>query len=186
MKKIVFIFWAVLLLLVPILLSSQTNPPPPQKEADVWAPFRFFVGSWQGQGEGRNGLSKGKQNYQFVLGGRFLQVKNEARFDPQEKNPKGLFHEDIGLFSYDQARQCYVFRQFHVEGFVSQYVCKKILDEGRTFIFVSEQMENLSPEFKARLTYKILNPNEFQMSFDLAMPAKDYECYQSGVMKRVK
>jgi len=186
MKKTVFVFWAVLLLLVPIFLSSQTNPPPPQKEADVWAPFHFFVGSWQGQGEGKNGLSKGKQNYQFILHGTFLQVKNEARFDPQEKNLKGEFHEDVGLFSYDRARQCYVFRQFHVEGFVNQYICKKILDEGKTLIFVSERLENLPPEYKARLIYKILNPNEFQMTFDLATPGKDYECYQSGAMKRVK
>ena len=186
MKKTVFAFWTVLLFLLPTLLSSQNNPPPAQKEADVWAPFHFFVGSWQGQGEGRNGLSKGKQNYQLVLRGRFLQVKNEARFDPQEKNPKGEFHEDIGLFSYDQARKFYVFRQFHVEGLVTQYICKKILDEGKTFIFVSEQLENLPPEYKARLTYKILNPNEFQMTFDLATPGQDYECYASGVMKRVK
>jgi len=178
--------WAVLLLLLPPLLLSQTNPPPSQKEADVWAPFRFFVGAWQGQGEGKTGVSKGKQNYQFVLRGKFLQVKNESRSEPQEKNQKAEIHEDLGLISYDQARECYVFRQFHVEGFVNQYICKKILDEGKTFIFVSEQAENLPPQFKARLTYKILNPNEFQQTFDLAMPGKDFECYQTGVMKRVK
>ena len=175
-----------MLLLFPPLVKAQMNPPPPQKEADVWAPFRFFVGAWQGQGEGKTGASKGKQNYQFVLSGKFLQVKNESRLEPKEKGQKGEIHEDLGLFSYDRARECYVFRQFHVEGFVNQYICKKILDEGKTFIFVSEQVENLPPEFKARLTYKILNPNEFQQTFDLAMPGKDYECYQSGVMKRVK
>jgi len=169
----------------PILIFSQTQSPQP-KEPDVWAPFKYFVGKWQGQGEGKNGVSKGKQEYQFVLRGKFLQVKNEARFDPQEKNPKGELHEDMGLFSYDQARKFYVFRQFYVEGFVNQYICKKILDEGKTFIFVSEQLENLPPEFKARLTYKILNPNEFQMTFDLAVPAKDFECYSTGVLKRVK
>jgi hypothetical protein len=169
----------------PILIFSQTQSSQP-KEPDVWAPFKYFVGKWQGQGEGKNGVSKGKQEYQFVLRGKFLQVKNEARFDPQEKNPKGELHEDMGLFSYDQARKFYVFRQFHVEGFVNQYICKKILDEGKTFIFVSEQLENLPPEFKARLTYNILNPNEFQMTFDLATPGKDFDCYSTGVLKRVK
>lgn len=169
----------------PILIFSQTQSAQP-KEPDVWAPFKYFVGKWQGQGEGKNGVSKGKQEYQFVLRGKFLQVKNEARFDPQEKNPKGELHEDMGLFSYDQARKFYVFRQFHVEGFVNQYICKKILDEGKTFIFVSEQLENLPPGFKARLTYKILNPNEFQMTFDLAAPGKDFDCYSTGFLKRVK
>jgi len=176
----------LLILLPPSLSLNAQNTPPAQKEADVWAPFRFFVGAWQGQGEGKTGASKGKQSYQFVLGGKFLQVKNEARFEPQEKGKPGQVHEDLGLISYDQARECYVFRQFHVEGFVNQYICKKVLDEGKTFIFVSEQAENLPPATKARLTYMVVNPNEFQMTFDLATPGKDYECYQSGVMKRVK
>jgi len=175
----------VAVFIFPILILSQTQSPQP-KEPDVWAPFKYFVGKWQGQGEGKNGVSKGKQEYQFVLRGKFLQVKNEARFDPQEKNPKGELHEDMGLFSYDQARKSYVFRQFHVEGFVNQYICKKILDEGKTFIFASEQLENLPPEFRARLTYKILNPNEFQMTFDLAAPGKDFDCYSTGILKRVK
>ena len=120
------------------------------------------------------------------MDGKFLQSKNESRFAPQEKNPKGQVHEDFGVFSYDQARACYVYRQFHSEGFVNQYICKKVLDDGKTFIFVSEQLENLPPQFKARLTYKVLNPNEFQMTFDLATPGADYECYSTGVMKRAK
>ena len=134
----------------------------------------------------RTGCPKGKLTFQFILREKFLQSKNETRFDPQEKNPKGETHEDFGVFSYDRARECYVYRQFHVEGFVNQYICKKVLDEGKTFIFVSERLENLSPEMRARLTYKILNPNEFQMTFDIAMPGADYECYSTGVMKRVK
>jgi len=187
---------AVLMIFLPASISAQVQQkqeqpqvqPQPQaaKEPDVWAPFKFFVGRWQGHGEGKNSISKGKVEYQFVLRGKFLQLKNETKFDPQVKNPKGELHEDIGIFSYDRIRKMYVLRQFHVEGFVNQYVCHKILDEGKTFIFVSEQLENLPPGFKARLTYKILNQNEYQASFDLAMPDKDFECYQTGILKRVK
>jgi hypothetical protein len=186
MKKAAILFLAALSLILPARAFVQANAPAPQKEVDVWVPFGYFVGSWQGQGEGRNGVSKGKLSFQPILRGKFLQTKNETRFDPQEKNPKGELHEDLGVFSYDQARACYVYRQFHVEGFVNQYICKKILDDGKTFIFVSERLENLPPEFKARLTYKILNPNEFQMTFDLAMPGADYQCASSGVMKRAR
>jgi len=189
MKKPVFIaLLAFLMLLIALSAAAgaQAGSPAPQKEADVWAPFRYFAGSWQGQGEGRSGVSTGKLSLQFVLGGKFLQSKNETRFGPEEKNPKGALHEDFGVFSYDRARACYVYRQFHSEGFVNQYVCKKVLDEGKTFIFVSEQLENLPAQSKARLTYKILNPNEFQMTFDLAAPGADYERYATGTMKRVR
>jgi hypothetical protein len=189
MKKtasIAFILCAAVMITMPAAAAAQANAPTPQKDADIWAPFRYFAGSWQGKGEGKNGVSRGKLTFQFILRDKFLQAKNETRFDPQGKNPKGKVHEDFGIFSYDQARACYVYRQFHVEGFVNQYICKKILDEGKTLIFVSERLENLPPEMKARLTYKILNPSEFQMTFDLAMPGSDYECYSTGVLKRVR
>jgi Domain of unknown function (DUF6597) len=32
---------------------------------------------------------------------------------PQEKNPKGEAHEDVGFISYDEAAQKLVLRQFH-------------------------------------------------------------------------
>jgi hypothetical protein len=51
-----------------------------------------------------------------VLGSRFIQVRNRSTYPPQEKNPKGETHEDIGLFSFDSARKRIVLRQFHVEG----------------------------------------------------------------------
>jgi hypothetical protein len=168
-------------LLTPMWLQAQVD-----KSQDVWEPFKFFVGKWEGRGEGKPGISTGKQEFQFILRGQYLQVKNEARFEPQEKNPKGQVHEDWGFFSYDQNRKKYVLRQFHLEGFVNQYVLESLADDRKTFTFVSEQIENIPVGWKAKLTYKILNENEFQQSFDLAGPEKEFECYSVGIMKRIK
>ena len=151
---------------------------------DVWAALKFFVGQWEGQGEGRSGTSHGRQEWQLVLGGKFLQVKNEARFDPQEKSPKGEVHEDWGFISYDRTRRAYVFRQFHIEGFVNQYVCPGPEADGKTFIFLSEAIENIPPGFKARLTYRILDESNFEQTFDLAPPGQELACYSKGVMTR--
>jgi hypothetical protein len=156
----------------------------PESPADVWQPFKFFVGQWEGRGEGTPGISLGRQEWAFVLGGKFLQVRNEARFDPQQKNPKGEVHEDWGFISYDQVRKAYVFRQFHVEGFVNQYVCAGPVGDGKTFVFLSEAIENLPPGFKARLTYRILDDTSFEQTFDLAPPGKEMTCYSKGVMTR--
>lgn len=180
------IAWAVLAAANPPAAGQAAAPAAAQQPSDIWTPFRFFVGSWQGRGEGQGGVSRGKMSFQLILRERFLQAKNETRFDPQEKNPKGEIHEDVGVFSYDKARSCYVYREFNVEGFVNQYICKKILDEGKTFIFVSESLENAPPEMKARLTYKILNQNEFQQVFELAEPGKDYELYSTQLLKRTR
>jgi len=155
-------------------------------QADPWAPFRFFVGSWEGRGEGGPGVSAGEQTFAFILRGAYLHVRNKAVFAPQEKNPKGETHEDWGVFSYDKARKTFVFRQFHVEGFVNQYVLENAPPDGKTFVFVTEAIENIPAGFKARLTYKVIDADTFEQTFDLAAPGKEFECYSKGVMKRKK
>ena len=41
---------------------------------DTWEPLRFFVGNWEGTGNGQPGVSKTQREYRFVLGNKFLQV----------------------------------------------------------------------------------------------------------------
>ena len=167
---------------VPLALSQQPAAAP----ADVWAPFRAFVGTWKGAGEGSPGRGTGVQTFAFILRGMYLQVQNKTTIAPSEKNPKGEVHEDMGVFSYDQARKTYILRQFHVEGFVNQYVLESQPAEGKPFVFVSEAIENIPAGFKARLTYRILDPDSFEQTFDLAPPGQAFTCYSKGVMKRVK
>jgi hypothetical protein len=98
---------------------------------DAWTPLRFLVGNWSGAGEGESGLSTVTRSYQFVLGGRFLEARNRSVYAPQEKNPKGETHEDLGLFSYDKARAQFVLRQFHVEGFGQPISGREAVRRGR-------------------------------------------------------
>jgi len=62
----------------------------------MWTPFNYFIGSWQGSGQGQAGDSRVERKYEFVLNGKFLSVRNKSTYDPQEKNPKGEVHEDWG------------------------------------------------------------------------------------------
>jgi hypothetical protein len=173
---------ALSLAILTVVFSLRAQQP--ESPQDVWQPFKFFVGQWEGRGEGEPGISHGRQEWEFVLGGKYLQVKNEARFEPQEKNPKGEVHEDWGFISYDRVRKAYVLRQFNIEGFVNQYVCTGPAGDGKTFVFLSEAIENIPPGFKARLTYRILDENTFEQTFDLAPPGKEMACYAKGVMAR--
>jgi hypothetical protein len=175
---------AVILFAAPAVFLGLATPSQ-EKPQNIWKPFQSFVGKWEGSGEGKPGVSRGKQEFSFVLGGHYLQVKNETVFEPQEKNPKGERHEDWGFFSYDQLRKAFIFRQFHIEGFVNQYVCAGPSLDGKTFVFLSEALENLPPGFKASLTYRILDNDRFEQTFDLAAPGREMECYSKGVMTRV-
>jgi len=163
------------------LAWSQTEPP---AQADIWAPFRAFAGTWKGAGEGTPGAGAGVQTWAFILRGTFLQVQNKTTIAPSAQNPKGEVHEDMGVFSYDKARKTFILRQFHVEGFVNQYVLESLPAGGQPFVFVTESIENIQPGFRARLTYKFLDPDTFEQTFDLAAPGQEFVCYSKGVMKR--
>ncbi|MCK4933143.1 hypothetical protein KAS06_00590 [Candidatus Bathyarchaeota archaeon] len=156
------------------------------RRQDVWAPFRFFVGSWKGTSEGCSGTSITERNYEFVLDGKFLQARNRSIFKPQKKNLKGEIHEDIGFFSYDDNRKKFVLRQFHVEGFVNQYVLESIVDDGRIIVFVTESIENIPLGWRAKETYNVLNNDEFTEIFELAAPGKNFEVYTKNHLRRKK
>lgn len=153
---------------------------------NIWVPFDFLVGTWQGAGEGKPGSSRVERRYEFVLNGRFLRMENKSIYEPQEKNPQGEVHEDWGLISYDRARETFVFRQFHVEGFVNQYVLDPLAEDGQTLRFVTEAIENIPPGWRARETYRKLNQDEFIEVFELAEPGGDFGLYSESRLLRLK
>jgi hypothetical protein len=101
-----------------------------------------------------------------------------------QKNPKGEIHQDEGIFSFDRARKRLVFRQFHTEGFVNQYV-EDSGSASKAIVFTSEAIENIPAGFRARATYTVLGPDAFEEVFELAEPGKSFELY-SRRFTRVK
>ena len=171
----------LLLVLFPALLIAQA-----EKKQDVWEPMKFLVGAWAGRGEGKSGISKVWKDWHFALNGKFLQMKTKAIFEPQEKNPKGETHEDLGYFSYDGARKIIVFRQFHVEGFVIQYKLESISSDSKMLIFASEQIENGPPGLVAKLIFKALDADTVEERFELSFSGKEFDCYNTNIIKRNK
>lgn len=151
---------------------------------DMWGPFRFFFGEWSGNGEGEPGISRSDRDYSLVLHDRFIQIRNRAVYEPQEKNPEGEVHEDLGLLSFDKRRGMHVLREFHVEGFVNQYLIDTSEVGKARIVMISEAIENIAPGWRARTTYEILSDDEFREEFDLAGPGKDWERYAATNFKR--
>jgi hypothetical protein len=168
------------LLLLPSFVTAQSSRP------DVWEPFRYFAGSWEGTGNGQSGVSKTQREYKFVLNGKFLHVQNRSVYEPQAKNPKGEIHEEIGLLSFDKSKKQFVLRQFHVEGFVNHYVHTSSSPDGKTLVFTTEHIENIPSGWRARETYRIVSADEFVEVFELAAPGKDFETYLENRYTRKK
>ncbi len=149
------------------------------------SPLDPLIGKWQGTQEGQPGHGTVDREYTRVLRSRFIQVTNRSVYPPQEKNPKGEEHEDLGTFSHDNARKQIVFRQFHVEGFVVQYVMEPAAKPG-TLVFVSEAIDNIPSGYRARETYHLIGPDEFEEVFELAEPGKEFAVYSRSRLKRVR
>lgn len=152
---------------------------------DVWEPFRYFLGRWTGKGSGSPGDSLADREYRLILNDQFMQVTHRSLYEPQERNPEGEVHEEIGYISYDSQRRLYVFREFHVEGYVNQYVLSGLEAGKRKMIFNTEAVENGPPGLQARTTYEILGENAFRETFDLAGPGQNWRCFITNEFKRV-
>jgi len=168
----------LLIFLTPLFVGAQET-----KKPDVWSPLRFFVGTWKGTGKGEPGVSQVERTYQSILNGKYIQIEHKSIYAPQEKNPKGETHEDIGFLSYDRGRKQFVLRQFHIEGFVNQFKAD-ISEDGKVIVFTSESIENIPVGYRAKETYRILNENEFTETFEIAEPGKAFQVYSENHFKR--
>jgi len=173
----------LLLLLTPLLALAQQEPKAEQK-TDLWQPLRFLVGGWQGTVKGEPGEGAVEREYRFALQSKFLEVRNQSHYPPQTKNPKGELHEDHGFISYDKTRKKFVLRQFHGEGFVNQYVLTSVSADGKTLVFETESIENIPAGWRGRETWRVLNDQEFNETFELAAPGKDFSVYSETRLKR--
>lgn len=171
---------ALLLVLAASGVSAWQGSPPRSSD-DPLAALAPLVGRWEGTAEGQPGTGPVEREYRRALGERFLRVSNRSVYPPQAKNPKGETHEDEGWFSYDQAHQRLVFRQFHSEGFVNHYV-----QEGSSLTFVTESIENIPPGWRARETYVLTGADSLEETFELAGPGRNFEVYSRSRLTRVK
>lgn len=139
-------------------LQATTAPPSLNQRL---TPMSRFVGRWRGTGRGEPGNSVVERSYTPVLSSRFIEVRNTSTYAPQDANPKGEVHDDVGYLSFDNARKLFVLRQFHVEGFVSQYAATTPDFPGDRLVFASEAFENIPASMKARESYTFTSADTF-------------------------
>jgi hypothetical protein len=169
------------------LIAASGDPARAQRapENDSLERLSFLVGRWEGTSEGQPGKGTAQREYTRALNSRFIRVTNRTVYPVQDKNPKGEVHEDEGFFSFDRGRKRLVFRQFHVEGFVNQYVEDVESTAGR-LVFTTEAIENIPAGWRARETYIANGPDEFEEVFELAAPGKPFDVYSRARFTRVK
>ncbi len=175
----------VLLLLILSCAALSGATAQSSAKPDPLAPLARLEGRWAGTLEGQPGKGTVERQYERVLRSRFIHVRNRSTYPPQEKNPKGETHEDVGYLSFDSGRKRIVFRQFHTEGFVNQYLLEPVTTPDR-LVFVSEAIENIPPGYRARETYVIAGNSQLEEIFEIAEPGKDFAIYSRTLLTRVQ
>ncbi|MBI2284478.1 MAG: hypothetical protein HYU71_12270 [Bacteroidetes bacterium] len=156
-----------------------------QAQSTDFSRFHFLLGKWKGAGKGfGNDHSTITSGFTLMMDGRYLEVQNESRFEPTAKNPEGEHHLDRGIISFDKSRKTIVFRQFHSEGFVNQYILNEALSSDSVLVFETESIENFIPGGRARWTIKKISETEIETIFDLSLPNKGYTCYGTNLLRK--
>jgi len=148
---------------------------------DPWGPLRLLEGTWQGGIDGRLGEGTGIRRYERVVGGVYLSMRHASLREPQEKSPKGDYHQELALYSYDRERQTIVLREFFVEGYVVRSTCAV---EPKRVVCTSESVES-GPGMRSRLTLKIDDRFRFEEVFELAAPGEELAVYFTNVWRRI-
>ncbi len=169
--KLLMILW-----IIPIFLLAASDDP-------AWERLHYFEGRWRGDETGVAGHGVGDREYQLIMNGTYLVSMNKSTFKPQEQNPDGEVHEDWVIFSHDKSRGI-VARGFYIEEFVIQYVLDKVASSASVLVFASENIENGPPGMRARLTLTILNDKQFDETFEIAMPGKDFDLLLTNHWRR--
>lgn len=169
----------IAVMFIPFAVNAQLS-----RKDSIWLPFKKMIGNWKGTGDGVDGKGSYERSYNLVLNKNYIAVKNKTIYSPNEKAPKGYIHEDVGYISYDRMRKKFIFRQFHSEGFVNEYVLDSISADGNLFVFESEKIENIPPGWRAREILMVHSNNELVEEFNLAEPGKDFKAYTKAVLTK--
>jgi len=154
-------------------------------QSDPWAPLRAFEGKWEGETSGKPGKGTTAREYRFELNNKFMFQRDKSEYQPTEAGGKPVLHEDFGVFSYDTNSKKIVWRQFHSEGFVNEYVLDSVSADGKALEFVTTRIENL-PGFRAKKQYRVVSGSEIEETFWLAPPGKEFAVYTVAHLKRAQ
>lgn len=173
---------STLVLAVALASNSALDAQVPAPSNDL-SSLSFFLGRWEGVAEGRPGKGTATREYASELQSRIICAKHRGVYPAQPANPKGEVHEDLGIYSFDRAAKRVRFRQFHVEGFVIHYAQEPDTKPG-TWVYTSEVIENIPKGYRSRETHVQLGPDEFEETFEMADPGKEFEIYSRTRFKR--
>jgi hypothetical protein len=135
--------------------------------ADPWAPCRFLIGDWVGEGSGAPGQGSGAFSLALELEDKIMVRRNHAEYPATGGRP-AVRHEDLMVIYPSSGGKGLQASYWDNEGHFIHYALNPSPD-GRTLTFVSDVVSG-APRF--RLTYTKKQPDTVGIKFEIAAPGK--------------
>jgi hypothetical protein len=164
-----------------ILVTALPLPAENPKTPDPWAPWRFLVGEWIGEGSGGPGKGTGGFSFQFDLEGKVMVRKNHADYPPANGKP-AYHHDDLAILYLENGGIRAIF--LDGEGHVIHYAANAAPD-GKTLTWLSDAAPG-TPRY--RFTYQKTDADTLGLKFEIAPPDKAdaFATYIAATARRKK
>jgi hypothetical protein len=129
--------------------------------------LKGLLGKWTGEGTSEEGKGGGYVTFESDLNEKVLIRKNHAEY-PATKDRPAFTHDDL-MVIYVEAGDKQL-RAFYAdtEGHAINYVVT-VSDSGKKIVFLSDARD-AGPHY--RLTYLVTNPDQIDLTFEIAEAAK--------------
>ncbi len=170
---------AITVLLMALVVGSGQAA---TQKADAWAPYRFLVGTWEGEGKGQPGNTAGTATFAFELDGRIL-VRTSRTNVPASGQQPAYVHEDRLVVFHDAPGQPARAIYWDNEDHTIEYDASASAD-GKVITLVSKATASA---LRFRLVYTRLAPDSVDVKFEMAPPGSPeaFKVYTQGLTKRV-
>ena len=139
-------------LTLPLLFGAAVTLHADDDLGDIWTDFRSFAGKWSGTQTGVWGDGAGIRTFRFFIDDSFLEQRTALRFAPQPANPDGDTRLDYGVVSLDRRARQFYLRRYYPGGVFVEYRLRELDREAGRFLWVSERVENGSPNTTVEYT----------------------------------
>ncbi len=149
---------------------AQQNP--------AWNKYKWLLGDWAGEGNGKPGQGKGSFSLKEDLSGKVLIRKNHSEY-PATNDKPAVIHDDLMIIYTDPGGNPSKAIYFDNEGHIINY---SINYADNMITFLSDKIPG-APVF--RLSYSLIDNATVNIKFEMSQDGEKFMTYTEGKCKKV-
>jgi hypothetical protein len=160
------------------LTSAALFAQAPAPKTDPFAPLRFLIGHWVGEGSGQPGQGAGGFSFQPALDGKILFRHNVTEIEAKDGRPAAHHEDELSVYPEGATLRALYLDN---EGHVIHYTVTALAG-AQGAVLVSD----LNPGPRFRLSYRSTGADTVSIRFEFAPPGKPeaFATYLEGSARR--